>query len=77
MNEAEYQELRREAEKTKSAAERAKGALKQLKKQLQEEFGCATVKEAKLKLAELTQEEKQSEAEFSRRWRDYKEKWMQ
>lgn len=77
ISEKEYREIRDEAERAKNNHERTKGALRQLKKQLLEEFSCATIAEAKQKLVELTKQEKEAKAELNRRWTKYQQKWME
>ena len=49
----QIQAIRDQAQQKKSTVERCKGNLEQLLRQLQNEFGCETVEEARQKLEEM------------------------
>lgn len=52
----EIEKIKNQAEQKRRSVERAKGSLQQLLKNLQNDFGCASIEEAKKKLAEMEQE---------------------
>lgn len=73
----EFQQLKKNADQLQREADRAEGALQQLKQKLKEEFDCSSVKQAKKMLEELAAEEaKLTEAygeakeKFDKKWSD-------
>lgn len=75
ITEDSYRRLKREVDEAKTEADRAKGALTQLMKQLKEEFECEDVKEAKTLLAELEEKRDKAQKRFERSLDDYEKKW--
>jgi hypothetical protein len=75
ITEEKYRKLKAEVEQTKAEADRAQGALDQLLARLRDEFECGTLKEAKLKLSELTAKKEKAEAAFEKTLAAYEEKW--
>jgi hypothetical protein len=75
ITEEKYRKLKAEVEETQAEANRAQGALDQLLVRLRDEFECGSLKEAKVKLAELEAKKKKAEAAFEKAMADYKEKW--
>jgi type II secretory pathway component PulJ len=60
-----FQSLQERVEELQREASKAQGALEQLKKDLKKEFGCKTIKAAKVVLKKLEWEEQQKEQEFA------------
>lgn len=60
-----YNALQSRVEDLQRDADKAAGVLEQLKKELQEEFGCSTLKRAKRLLAEYEDQEQEMEREFA------------
>jgi multidrug resistance efflux pump len=77
FNEEQFKSLRRQVESTRAEAERAKGAMNQIKADLKKEFGCSTIKEAKAKLESIQEELRTAEFHLSQMMADYKSKWKQ
>ena len=77
ISEQQYRQLKREHEEAKAEAEQAKGALAQLTEQLEEEFGCTSLKQAEAKLAELKAKQEQTDKEFQKALKSYEAKWGQ
>jgi predicted nucleic acid-binding Zn-ribbon protein len=75
ITEDQYRRLKREVDEAKTEADRASGALKQLMKQLKEEFDCEDVKTAKALLAELEEKRDKVQKRFERSLEDYEKKW--
>ena len=75
ITEETYRRLREDVEEAKSAAERSRGALTQLLTQLEEEFGCASLKEAKAKLEEFEAKKDEAFEKFERALKQYERKW--
>jgi len=75
ITEETYRRLKREVDDAKSEAERAKGALTQLMKQLKEEFECSDLKEAKALLTELEEKRDKAQKKFERALEEYEQKW--
>lgn len=71
----QYIALEEEVEEMRKKAERAKGALDQLMAQLQQDFNCSTVKEAKVLLAKLQKKREETEREFEAAMKDYEKRW--
>jgi hypothetical protein len=70
-----YKELKQEVDEAKLATERAKGALLQTLQQLQDEFDCGSLKEAKEKLLTLQDDLESTQEEFEQAVSDYEKKW--
>lgn len=75
LTEQKYRQLKQEMETAKSEADRAQGQLDQLMTRLKEDFGCATLKEAKAKLEELEKEKATAEKAFEKALRAYEMEW--
>lgn len=75
LTEERYQQLKNQVESARTEAARAQGMLDSLLQRLKNEFGCASVKEAKVKLATLCKEHSKLEAEFETMLEDYESKW--
>jgi predicted nucleic acid-binding Zn-ribbon protein len=65
MDLGRYRQLKEKVEKAQRESDRAEGALAQLTKQLGNEFGCGTTKEARKKLKSLSSELADAEEEFN------------
>ncbi len=77
MNEEQFKKLKREVEETKAAAERAQGAFDQIMKQLKEEYGCKTIREAEKLRDELGEKRDRAEAVFNKSLKAYEKKWKE
>jgi hypothetical protein len=75
FTEDQYRKLKAKVETNRAEAERAKGALAQIKDAIHKEFGCKTIKQAKRKLVELTKEQEEREAKLTKMIKDYEKKW--
>ena len=75
MKVEEYQTMKKQADKLGREAERAAGKVETLTAQLQEQFGCKTLKEAEKKLRELEKRKDELEQDFERRMTVFKEEW--
>lgn len=71
----EYEALRARQEDLQRRAERQKGARDEILKQLQKDFGCSTLKEARAKLAKMQEKEELLKAEFVKKLDALKDKW--
>jgi hypothetical protein len=61
-----YTKLKKRLDAIERQRQQHVGALDQLLKRLKQEFGCVSLKEAKIKLRKLTREHQQKEAEFEK-----------
>lgn len=73
----DYRRLKKDIESAKAEHQRAQGALDQLKAQLKREFDCDTIKEAKVKLAELETASEDAKKKFEKAMKDYERKWKE
>jgi hypothetical protein len=71
----DWEEIQRRVATARSRADRAAGALAQLKKQLRREFGCKTIDEAKAKYKEMLAEEHEATTRWNRNLNTFKKKW--
>lgn len=71
----EFQELKRLVVEKQSQADKAAGALEEILKRLRKEFKCKTLKEAKARLAELTETEEKLKKRFESRLGKFKKKY--
>lgn len=69
----EYQELKETVERLQKESDKAEGALQQLKKQMKDEFGCSSIKEAKSLILSLEQEEKTTTKQYQAELTKFKE----
>ena len=70
-----YDKLKKQVERCRREADKAKGALGQLTAQLKKEFGCSTVEEAEKLLASLARDEERLEKEFDKVVKNFEAKW--
>ena len=77
MNLADYQALVNKADTLKRKAERAAGAVEQLKLQLKRDFSCSTLEEGKKLLTKLEQEEMDAKTDFDKALKAFKANWNQ
>ena len=75
LTEKRFRELKDEVQEARTAADKAKGAVETLVKNLQDEFKCKNPKEAKELLEELKKEADKAEKEFDKALKAYEEKW--
>jgi len=59
-----FQELKRKIEVLEQRKNKAEGKIEQLQIQLQNDFGCVTIEEAKKKSAQLKRQAERAEKEF-------------
>lgn len=71
----QYHTLRRRAERLRQKAAEADGALKEVLRQVKEQFGCSTLKEAKALLAELEAKERKLGARYAAEMAKFQSKW--
>lgn len=72
---SELAELKKEAEQARREADKAAGALEQLHQRLQDDFGCASVDEARKELVRLEKEEKALLRQYEKLRQEYTERW--
>jgi len=70
-----YMELKRRTEQAQQEADRAEGALEQIRKQLKKEFDCDTLEEAKKKLRLLEKQSQKAEVEFGNLMDKFEQEW--
>ncbi len=70
-----YMRLKKDVETAQRRADQAQGALDQLMKTLEKDFGCDTLKEAKTKLKSLQKQEEKVRGEFETAVEEFEEKW--
>lgn len=75
LTEKRYQQLKRDVDESRTAAERARGALDATIKTLKEEFKVANIEQAKNKLAALKLEAAVAQKKFEKAFDDYQKKW--
>lgn len=75
MTPQEFEDLQNKVEEAKRAADKAEARLDMLKKELQKEFGCKTIKQAKKLLEKLRKTEQEQEEAFSQSLRDFEERY--
>jgi len=75
MNEATFLRLKKEATEARARAERAKGAMEQVRNQLSEEFGCKSIEEAEGVLKELNARIQEVSRRFDALLSEYESKW--
>ncbi len=75
LTEKRYQQLRRDVDESRAAADRARGALGQTIQTLKESFDVENLEQAKSKLASLKQEAATTQKKFDRAFEDYQKKW--
>lgn len=75
MTPQEFEDLQNKVEEAKRAADKAEARLDMLKKELQKEFGCKTIKQAKKLLERLRKTEQEQEEAFSQSLRDFEERY--
>lgn len=71
----DYILLKEKVEEAQSKADKAEGALNEVLKTIKKEFGCKSLKEAKVKLKKLKKEEAKAEEEFDKAMTEFEEKW--
>jgi hypothetical protein len=76
LTQDKYRKLQRIVEEAKAEAERRKGTLDELSRQLKERFECSTVAEARQKLAQLRAEHADKQRRFNKALKRYEEKWQ-
>lgn len=75
VNHDKHHELKMKVEHARREADKAEGSLEELMRQLQKEFGCKSIKEAKKLLARLEKEEKEKEDEFNEALEEFEEQF--
>ncbi len=71
----EYEKLKKRADKLRTDAERAKGALDQLTSKLREDYDCVSLEDAKELLEKLRGEEEEAETVFEEALAGFEEEW--
>lgn len=70
-----YQKLKQEVETAEREAAKAEGALDQLMHNLNEDFGCTTLKQAATKEVELKAAATKSEAAYHTALKEFEDEW--
>lgn len=68
-------ELIRKVERLKEQKSKSRGALDQLLKRLKKEFGCNSLKEAKVLLKKKEEEERSLAIQYSKKKKRFEERW--
>ena len=71
----QYQRLKKRADKAKSDAAKAEGALEELTKKLKEEFQVETLEDAEILLVKLQVEEKELEGKYKTELLAFETQW--
>jgi len=71
----QYKELKDKADKAQQNHNKAEGALDQIKRQLKEDFGCSSLKDAKNKLKMLTKEVAEAEKDLQNAMDEFESEW--
>ncbi len=72
-----YIRLKKRVEDATKQSDQAEGALGEVMKQLENEFGCATLKECKRKLKQLEKQEASSKEEFDTAVEQFEKDWSE
>ena len=75
MNLKRFTALKQKAEDAQREADKAQGALDQLKERLKKEFQCCSLKDAESLLRNLEKEEKEAEREFDKALAEFEDKF--
>lgn len=75
MNEEQFRKLKREVEEARGEADRAQGALDQVRKSLKDDFECEDIQSARKKLTDLEDKKAAAEAAFEKAQAAYIKKW--
>lgn len=75
MNLRRYTQLKEKAERLQRDADKAQGALEQVKEQISKEFGCQTIKAAKALAEELQAELEQTEQKYEQQLTRFEKEW--
>ena len=70
-----YMRLKKEVETAQQRKDRSQGALDQLKKNLEKDFECTSLKQAQKKLISLQKQEEEVKEEFVEAMEEFEEKW--
>lgn len=73
----DLEQLKRRVEQLKSDRDKAEGAYQQILSRIKEEYGCESLKAAKLKLAELEEKERQWAVKVTEAKKAFEEKWKE
>lgn len=72
-----YLSLKKRVEDAQQKSDQAEGALGEVMKQLENEFGCVTLKEGKRKLRQLEKQEALSKEEFENAIEQFEKDWSE
>ena len=75
MNKHDYEKLKNKVERAKQDASKAEGALEQMMKRLEVDFGCKDLNDAKELLAKLQKKEAKAKKKYEQALADFNEKW--
>lgn len=73
----DFQKLLKQVEEIKQRRDKAAGAVEQLIKRLKADFGCESLGEAKRKLKELEEEERQAFTAYNQARKVFDRKWKE
>lgn len=74
---SEFEALKRQADKARREADRAQGAVAQLKEQLESEYGCKSVKAAEKLSEKILTELAALEEEFDEKFAEFKSEFAE
>ena len=70
-----FLEIKAKVEKAQTKADKAKGALSEIKDRLEKEFGCDSLKAAKKKLKDLQRQESDLTKQLDKAMTNFEDKW--
>lgn len=70
-----YERLKQVADNAQREADRSAGVLEMLKTKIKDEYGVATMNEAKAKLKKLKKQQEEAENEYEQRYNEFIEKY--
>lgn len=75
MDAREYLQLKERVESLQRKADKAAGALEQIKERIRSEFGAKTLQEAKQLLEKMEEQEEQLEKKLAKATKEFESKW--
>jgi len=76
MNSTEqYKQLKEKLEQKQQELSRAEGKLESLMEQMEKDFGCSSIKQAKTMLAKLEKQEEEAKQKFEEALEEFEEEW--
>ena len=72
-----YVQIKKQVESAQQQADQAKGALGQVMGQIKKEFGCTSLKQAKIKRRQLEEQKVSSKKAFDKAVEKFEEDWSE